>query len=489
MKKIILTEKQYKALEQYIEEARQEKAPISLKPLFDKNPTAKFFSVVQRLKTGGDADYYFELVEQNGFKMVKDINKMGKTKNCLGDLHLDTMLYGNQVKIVFNQCGDRTINNVIAVNLYATIEDLKSDKILDTKQLEHEFNIPVGGLANIYYDRLKAAPVDKHIYIDSKNKWDGVVTRKTANEIEIELFKHGIPINEADDSEMSWNVKPAQDKEVKDKPKPKPKSIILTIDISTNPFYEEDGQLMFKGVGYDRATDKKTDFVIPVKNFDTNVEPPKEKEEPKVDKEELPAGEEPIEAEQKSEEEIADELKRTYDLILKDPLLQKAFYDKKSQGVWNYFVAALKGKKAYGKGLIHTLDLINDYSRNKAEKDLNAEFVMGKKVYFEPYQRPVDIAYDKKSFQLDTGKKYYGVVRRFRTGDEYYIIDNKTEKFKVIVKSKTNIEDVYKCDVIKYTTKADGKLLKQYPKEDVFIKLYKGNESDGYKPIENKTKK
>lgn len=488
MKKIILTEKQYKALEQYIEEARQEKAPISLKPLFDKNPTAKFFSVVQRLKTGGDADYYFELVEQNGFKMVKDINKMGKTKNCLGDLHLDTMLYGNQVKIVFNQCGDRTINNVIAVNLYATIEDLKSYKILDKKELEHEFDTTVGGLANIYYDRLKTTPVDKHIYIDSKNKWDGIVTRKTANEIEIELFKHGIPINEADDSEMSWNVKPAQDKEVKDKPKPKQKSIILTIDISTNPFYEEDGQLMFKGVSYDRDTDKKTDFVIPVKKFDTNVEPPKEKVEPKVDKEELPAGEEPEELVKKSEEEIANDLKRTYKLILKDPLLQKAFYDKKSQGVWNYFVAALQGKKAYGKGIANTLDLINSYSINKTQKDLNAEFVIGKKVYFEPYQRPVDITYDSKSFQLDTGKKYYGVVRKFNIGDEHYYLDNKNEKFEVLVKSKTNIQDVYKCDVIKYKITSDNKK-QRYPKEDVYLKFYKGNESDGYKPFENKIKK
>jgi hypothetical protein len=234
--KLIITEAQYKALEQYIEEARQEKPPTSLKPLFDDNPEAKFFGVVQRIKNGGDSEYYFELIEENGHKGVKDVNKMGKTKNCVGDLLLDTVLYGNQFKMPFASCGIRTINNVTTIKLYASADDINNDHIMDSMEIEHELDTPSSELADKYYEMLKNAQVGQQIYIDSKSKWDGIVTRKFPNQIQIELYKHGIPINEAD-ADMEWNVQPQNTNANKTKQKPKKKSSVLTIDLTTNPFY------------------------------------------------------------------------------------------------------------------------------------------------------------------------------------------------------------------------------------------------------------
>jgi hypothetical protein len=471
--KVKLTEAQYRALEQYIEEARQEKPPTSLKALFDDNPEVKFFGVVQRMKAGGDSEYYFELTDQNGHKGVKDINKMGKTKNCVGDLLLDTVLYGNQFKMPFGACGVRTINSVTSINLYASSEDAQSGKVLDSMEIEHDMDATSTELIDKYYELLKNVEVGKEIYIDSKNKWDGIVSRKSSDQIEIELYKHGIPINEADEeSDMEWNVQSQNQAKPKQRAKPKKKPVILTLDLRTNPFYEENGTLMLKGKSYDRETEVTADFVVPVKAFDISADQklakqkaqsePKEPEDPKA---------------AQSEEDLRKEAERAYKMILNDPNLKKAFYKKPS--FWNLFVSELKGKKAPGKGIYPTLQMIGSYGRGKLNEKLGAEFLQGKRVTFEPYNRPYSIKYGDKTFELGVGTLQTGVVRNFGVADDSYIVDNKQDEFKLFIKDKTEQQDVFKCELVKYTKKANEGIQNFPYQGDVYIRFKK---SDGYSP-------
>ena len=467
--KLIITEAQYKALEQYIEEARQEKPPTSLKPLFDDNPEAKFFGIVQRIKGGGDSEYYFELVEENGHKGVKDVNKMGKTKNCIGDLLLDTVLYGNQFKMTFSSCGVRTINNVTSVKLYASGDDIDSDHVMDSMEIEHELDTPSSELADKYYEMLKNAQVGQQIYIDSKSKWDGIVTRKFPNQIQIELYKHGIPINEAD-ADMEWNVQPQNTNTNKTKQKPKKKSSVLTIDLTTNPFYEENGKIMFKGINHDADTGEKSDFIADIKKFDVSSSTGSEQRE-KI------TSDEPIDPQTtKSEEEIRAQAKKAYDMILKDPILKDAFYRKPS--FWNLFVAEMNGKAAPGKGIFPVLQMLGSYGKERLNEKLGAKFTPGKSVRFGAYNRPYEIDYKDKKFQLSVGYNFTGVVRNYNIGDEHYIIDNKKDKYKIYVKDKTDVEHVYKCELIKYDINPNTNEIEEFEYEgDVYIKF---RPSDGY---------
>lgn len=473
--KVKLTETQYKALEKFIDEARTAESPTSLKNLFNDNPNAKYFTVVQRLKGGNDSEYPFEIFTQNGHKGVKDISIVGKTKGCETDLRPDTMLYGTSFSLSFGSCGIRNINNVIGVKLYGDEASLKSEKPLDSIELEHELDNTTQELADKYYDMLKNVEVGRQIYIDSKNKWDGIVVSKRPESISIELYKHGIPINEADDnSDMEWNVQPDEPKKTKEKTKPKKKGVILTLDLSSNPFYIENNKLMLKGVSFDSETNKKSEFVVQVDKFNTNTAQTKPEANPELEPE--------TPQDVKSDEELRKEAKAAYELILNDPLLKKAFYKKPS--FWNLFVAELKGKKAIGKGILPTLQLLNRYGTNKLNDELDAEFIQGKSVSFQTYGKPYTINVEDKVFQLDAGKIYKAVVRNYKTGDNFYVLDSKEGNgngYKLYIKSKTDVPDVYKCELIRYIRKANNEIKEYNHQGDVYIKLEK--KSDGYKSL------
>ena len=472
--KVKLTETQYKALAKFIDEARAAESPTSLKNLFNDNPNAKYFTVVQRLKGGNDSEYPFEIFTQNGHKGVKDIGIAGKTKGCETDLRPDTMLYGTSFSLSFGSCGVRNINNVIGIKIYDDETSLKSEEPLDSIELEHELDNTPQELADKYYDILKNIEVGREIYIDSKNKWDGVVISKRPESIGIELYKHGIPINEADDdSDMEWNVQPDEPKKTKEKPKLKKKSIILTLDLSSNPFYVENNKLMLKGVSFDSLTNEKSEFVVPVDKFITNNA--KAKPEANQDSE----SETPKDV--KSDDELRQEAKAAYEMILNDPLLKKAFYRKPS--FWNLFVSELKGKKSIGKGILPTLQLLNRYGTDKLNTELGADFIQGKSVSFQTYGKPYTINVDEKVFQLDAGKIYRAVVRNYKTGDNFYVLDSKEGNgngYKLYIKSKTDVPDVYKCELIRYVRKTNNEIKEFNHQGDVYIKLEKN--SDGYEP-------
>ena len=217
--KIILTEEQFKLIENYIDEVRKAPSPEKLSVFFNDNPNAQFFSVIQRIKGGSDTEYDFKFEEINGHKMIKDINKGTKTKGCSTDARFDTMIYGNKFQVRFGNCGDLTINNVVGLKVFADEQSLRSGHQMDSYELEHDLDKSGSELLEKYYNELKNVQVDDDIHFDSKYKWDGIVQEKKEEYVVVSMKQA-----------TSKSTNP----------------IILKIDLTDNPFYEEDGFIMFK---------------------------------------------------------------------------------------------------------------------------------------------------------------------------------------------------------------------------------------------------
>ena len=188
--------------------------------------------------------------------MIKDINKGTKTKGCSIDARFDTMIYGNKFEVNFGKCGTLVINNVVGLKVFADEQSLKSGHQMDSYEVEHDLDKTSSDFIEQYYNKLKNVQVDDEIHFDSKFKWDGIVQEKKEEYVVVSMKQA-----------TSKSTNP----------------IILKIDLTDNPFYEEDGFTMFKS----QANDKE--FKIEVKKFFVDKDSG-QKEEPK---QEEPKQEEP----------------------------------------------------------------------------------------------------------------------------------------------------------------------------------------------------
>jgi hypothetical protein len=440
-------------IDSIIAEARKAPEPEPLSRLFNDNPNAQCFSIVQRLKGGGDTEYDFKFEDQNGHKMIRDINKATKTKGCFADAHVDTMIYGNQFKLNFGKCGDFTLNNVVGVKVYADEAAINAGQALDSYELETDLGKSDEELINQYYQTLKGLQVGDEIYLDSKFKWDGEVTQKFGDSMNVEINRDGVngqPIN-------------------------------LQINLSENPFYSGELGIMFKSKANKRdekATPVKFDVPVKQFSFHQKTKPKKEKPTGKTDPNV-----------QDTEQELYD-ARKAAELIAKDPLLKQAFYSQPS--FMELLKAELTGKKAVGKGIMTTLNLVGNYKNKKFNEGLHADFKIGGKVLFVVNNLVEINYYDKKKkpakFVLEKGNKYNAKVRRPNSDDYYTKLTNDPEgtpkdEFEIFVKKPTDKENVYLCDVFKIVNISNER--KEYSKENVFITFLP---SDGYQPLKTAPK-
>lgn len=458
--KLKLTEKQYNLLLEYLDEARKAPTPEKLSLFFNDNPNAQFFNVVQRDKSGSDSSYDFKLSEINGYKVITDINKGTKTKGCSVDANFDTMIYGNQLKLNFGKCGVLTINNVTGLNIFNDANSLKNNQPFDRYDLEHDFDKSSSEMVTKYYEAIKKLDTGDIVNFDSKFKYDGEVIQKYGPVLRIEIEQQGR----------------------------KGRTMILTVDLNVNPFYEEDGNVMFKAKS-NRGDEEQTDFIIPVKKMYVD-----DKDSPIQQPSEEPT-EKNLEVDD-DDEKLKQDGKIAMELILNDPNLKKAFYTQPT--LWNLFVAELQGKKAVGRGIVPTLKIIRGYERKKISEELNSEFKENKKVTFKPF-KSVKIPYVRNEkqffyeFDKDSITEYETTVLPRNLG-EGYKLKGKTDKgylgFELeIENSVKDNQNVFKCslDLIVYKQKTTNR----YPYDgDFYIKIaVDGGKSPGYAPIENKEKK
>ena len=180
-----------------------------------------------------------------------------------------------------------------------------------------------------------------------------------------------------------------------------------------------------------------------------------------------------------------DIFKKYYNDILKDPNVRSAFYTAPS--LWNYFLSAMKNKKAVGSGIYPAYQLINSYYNKKIDKKLpgftnkqnkRAEFI---------FTTPIDIEYYNENrrsqdlSRLSLSGKHAATVRPYKGGDgDNKVLINNDEGFKLKVKKPTNEKpDEYYCDVFVYKK---GVIEDKFGETNVIIRFL---DSDGYEPVKN----
>jgi hypothetical protein len=413
--KIKLTEEQFRLIESYVDEARKAPSPEKLSLFFNDNPNAQFFSVVTRLKTGDENEFDFKFEEINGHKMIKDINKGTKTKGCSTDARFDTMIYGNKFQVRFGNCGDLTINNVVGLKVFADEQSLKSGHAMDTFELEHDLDKSSSEFVEQYYNEIKNAQTGDEIHFDSKFKWDGVVLEQMQNFLRVEL------------TQVGRNYRPT----------------ILTIDLSQNPFYEEDGSTMFKSKAA-KGDKEGFDFIIPVKKFFVDEKGTRKKEKPKQEEPENKPVE--VDTEEKTEKQKKAEAKKLMDAIVNDPLLKKAFY--KQPNLWNLIMSAIKGENPKGTGILPAKQIAQKYKVSKIEKQLGESFknfsanrpltytLISNDLSFEPSDK------NRDPIIFKTNGNYKATVEEVDVEDNYLSLYDKKEDVKIIIKNKIFLKKI-----------------------------------------------
>lgn len=209
----------------------------------------------------------------------------------------------------------------------------------------------------------------------------------------------------------------------------------------------------------------------------TDVEPTtKCAPKPKKPKEEKPN--------EKEEEELIDDAEVAMHLILNDPTLKKAFY--KQPSLWNLFVANMQGKEATGSGIVPTLDIVGRYMNKRLSDKLGATFMEGETVKYELVDGDI-IFKDRnemgteKEIKLHAKAPYFINVGGKELDDNFFVLVNYDDRFKILVKESTDVPDVFICDIVKKIN--TGSEFKNDVKHDIRIKFLQDDKNaKGYNP-------
>lgn len=422
--KLRITEQQLDNLLKYISEARKQPNPEKLSVFFDDNKGAKYFSVISRLKNASEDEYDFKIDNMSGHIVITDINKNTKTKNCSVDARFDTMLYGNTFSVNFGKCGVLTINNVIGLKIFNSIENLKNKKADDSYEVEHEFDKTIDDYVNQYYNDLKNAEIGDEIHIDSKFKYDGVVLQKLNNILRIELVKAGVK-----------------------------NSFIITIDIDNNPFTDDNNSLIFSSKAV-KGDGEEFDFIIPIKKFFIDFKNEKKQEEPKNDEEPEDTNDldgEPLGVDVPEEPNVIpltpqEDAKKIMDAILNDPLMKQAFF--KEPTLWNLIVSAFKGVDREGTGIVPAKKIISKYHEKNIEKQLGDyfnNFNFDKTINYTLLSKTITFKNDNvegEPITYKTSNKYVANVMEINVDTENLTLFDPKTKVKIVINSKNTKERI-----------------------------------------------
>lgn len=201
--------------------------------------------------------------------------------------------------------------------------------------------------------------------------------------------------------------------------------------------------------------------------------------------------------EEKPEEEEEDDLdgQKIFNIITGDTQLRNAFYKKPS--FWRSFTAELKGEKPKTTGYTVVKNLVDRYMDDSAEKKLGKNFLRDKDIKFRPLENIIIRYGDNKDYRIARleeidNVRYIG-SKPSEEGSNYNILLS-NQDIDVLVKEKTEKQNVYLCDVIrkyKQIVKDDEgkeKKIKKYskPAKDISIEFI---DSLGYRVDKEEVKK
>jgi hypothetical protein len=177
--------------------------------------------------------------------------------------------------------------------------------------------------------------------------------------------------------------------------------------------------------------------------------------------------------------------KKYYQEILNDPNLKKALYT--APTLWNYFMSALKDKKARGTGILPAYDLINKYLSRRTDEKLpgftdkenkRALFFINDNITIEYYTLNDN---KRKVFNLiSDGQPKKATVRQYEAGlGDVKVLSYRSAGgsygFKIVVKKPTGDRpDEFWCDIYVNNNNVEEN---KYKQENIRVKFLN---SDGY---------
>ena len=468
--KIILTESQYNKLKIHINEVREAPEAEDLTGMLSAHKDAEYLTVFQRLKSGEDTPYYFKIKIMPSLENseLTDINKIGKTINKNTHFNPGTVLYGTKFNLNFSDGLSRVINNVTAVAVYKDLNSMKSDNALAVHHTEHEMDTDINQLVKNYNYMIETSRTNDAIHLDFSKKWknklnwDGIITRKNNDNIEIEL--------DTDDKTHPYYMVIKND------------AFKVTDDILT---------LTFQAKRTDSKGELET-FTNEIKSFKI------------INKSKPKTPEETTDAEKESDEDLLDgvNLKKETDrkssrikkMFLDNPALLadvKSFYYKKP-GILKQIMSILFNKEVKGKGLLSAENSLRKFNlSSRVTKTLGEDvenFVELKNASFSVVGQPIVVKMDEKEFILPINNKLTAMVNKTEFDDTTITLtsNKKDEKYLMVLLSPLKSEDnndMFNVKIVKRVKVNDE--IKNYSGKGV-IKFYK---SDGYNPTENSVKK
>lgn len=439
--KIKITQNQLSLLKETLNEARVSPMPTNLSNTFKQHPNTEYFSVNSK-----NSEYMFKVFNEAGFVGVKDINPGTKTRGCKGQVNLDTMIYDDEFNFT---CGGKNlkINNVNEIKLYdETPTQIGSIPIDSPSTMETD------RLVDAYEDSLRHLNNGDEMYIDSmgsRSDYNGVIFNKSAQSFDIEMKVDGSDKN--------------------------PFKVTILDDVPA--FYDVNGVVRFKA-----TTEDGKPFDVAVKRFKTSKDPQPDNSSAPAPEEDEPQAEEPKD---ENNEKLLHDANVAIGEIHKDKDLQNAFYRKPK--FMDLVMAELQNKQATGSGIVPLIQIVSKYGFNKLLDRMGNIFKKNKPILFTAYQSNIAVPYKTqggvKNFIINTTHPRQAWLKDYQIGDSDYVLENLREKFTIVVKEETDVEDVYLCDVIKTNEKTDAGLTSN-TEEDVNIKFLRT--SEGYNPKPNK---
>ncbi len=468
--KIILTESQYNKLKTHINEVRQAPEAEDLTGMLSAHKDAEYLAVFQRLKSGEDTPYYFKIKIMPSLENseITDINKVGKTINKNTHFNPGTVLYGTKFQLNFDKGLARVINNVTSVSIYKDLDSMKNDKPLAVHHTEHEMDTDVNQLAKDYTYMIETSRTNDVIYLDFlkkwKNKlnWDGVITRKNNDNIEIEL--------ETDDKTHPYYVIIRND------------AFKINNDILT---------ITFQAKKIDSKGELET-FTNEIKSFKI------------INKSKSKTPEEKTDDENSSDEDSMKGFNNKKDSDRKSARIKKMFLDNpelladvkrfyyKKPGVLKQIMNILFNKDLRGKGLLSAENSLRRFNlSSRVTKTLGEDvenFVELKNASFSVIDEPIVVKMGEEEFILPVNDKLTAIVNKTQFDDTTITLtsNNKNGKYLIVLLSPLKGEDkndMFNVKIVKRVKVNDE--IKNYSGKGI-IKFYK---SDGYNPTKDSVKK
>jgi hypothetical protein len=181
--------------------------------------------------------------------------------------------------------------------------------------------------------------------------------------------------------------------------------------------------------------------------------------------------------------------KKMMQMIISDPLMKQAFY--KNPTLWNVIVSAVKGEKPRGTGIVSAYKIIGDY-RTRAIKDKIGpsanHFKMGRAANFKFIEQNVSMnptgqLTDK--LELPITSTFRAVLQKYKLNDDNLVLSSSQPSFKIVIKKEIeNLPNSFEVEVVKEIKTRLG--IKTYT-QPAKVRFESAQGTGYYNPDENKT--